>query len=135
VDELLDHGARKLLKLQFLVILGALFLGILTVSLVTAIGDGIASIASPHNYTGSNSVAQTTGDSSIGFIAVGAGLAIGLAGLGAGIGLGSAGAAAIAAITEKPETFGRAIIFIAFIEGVAIFGFVIAFLLSISLQA
>ncbi len=62
-------------------------------------------------------------------LALGAGLALGLAGVGAAIGLGTASAAALGAITEKPETFGKSILYVVFIEAVAIYGFVIAFLL------
>jgi V/A-type H+-transporting ATPase subunit K len=62
-------------------------------------------------------------------LAVGAGLAIGLAGIGASLGMGTASAAALGAITEKPETFGKSILYVVFIEAVAIYGFVIAFLL------
>ncbi|MEM0232825.1 MAG: ATP synthase subunit C [Candidatus Nezhaarchaeales archaeon] len=60
---------------------------------------------------------------------LGAGVAIGLAALGAGIGLGTASAAAIGVIAEKPELFGRTIIYIVFVEAVAIYGLVIALLL------
>ncbi len=62
-------------------------------------------------------------------IAIGAGLAIGLTGVGASIGMGTASAAALGAITEKPETFGKSILYVVFIEAIAIYGFVIAFLL------
>jgi F0F1-type ATP synthase membrane subunit c/vacuolar-type H+-ATPase subunit K len=62
-------------------------------------------------------------------LAIGAGLALGLAGVGAGLGMGTASAAALGAITEKPETFGKSILYVVFIEAVAIYGFVIAFLL------
>ena len=62
-------------------------------------------------------------------LAVGAGLAIGLAGIGGGMGMGTASAAALGAITEKPETFGKSILYVVFIEAIAIYGFVIAFLL------
>ena len=62
-------------------------------------------------------------------LGVGAGLALGLAGIGAGLGMGTASAAALGAITEKPETFGKSILYVVFIEAVAIYGFVIAFLL------
>jgi V/A-type H+-transporting ATPase subunit K len=65
----------------------------------------------------------------IGGLAIGAGLALGLAGVGAGLGMGTASAAALGAITEKPETFGKSILYVVFIEAVAIYGFVIAFLL------
>ena len=60
---------------------------------------------------------------------IGAGLAIGLAGLGAGLGMGTASAAAIGAIAEKPEMFSKTLIFIVFIEAIAIYGLVIAFML------
>ena len=60
---------------------------------------------------------------------IGAGLAVGIAGLGASIGMGMAGSAAIGAITEKPEVFGRAFLFIVLIEAVAIYGLLVAILL------
>jgi V/A-type H+-transporting ATPase subunit K len=60
---------------------------------------------------------------------VGAGLGVGLAGIGAGIGMGIAGSAAIGAITEKPEVFGKAFLFIVLIEAVAIYGLLISILL------
>lgn len=61
--------------------------------------------------------------------AVGAGLAMGLAAIGAGYGVGNAGAAALGAIAEKPEMATWGLIFVALAEGLAIFGFAIAFLL------
>jgi V/A-type H+-transporting ATPase subunit K len=60
---------------------------------------------------------------------IGAGLAVGLAGLGAAIGMGQAGSAAIGAISEKPELFGKTIIFVVFIEAVAIYGLLISILI------
>ncbi|NHJ33701.1 MAG: hypothetical protein FK732_12645 [Asgard group archaeon] len=73
--------------------------------------------------------ADNTTDTNPGLIAIGAGLAIGLAGTGAGIGLGPAAAAAAAAMIEKPESFGKLLVLLALIEAVAIYGFVIAFVL------
>ncbi len=60
---------------------------------------------------------------------LGAGMAIGFAGLGAGVGMGTASAAAIGAMAEKPEVFGRTLIYIVFIEAIAIYGLVISFML------
>ncbi len=60
---------------------------------------------------------------------VGAGLAVGIAGLGAAIGMGMSGSAAIGAIVEKPEVFGRAFLFIVLIEAVAIYGLLVAILI------
>ncbi len=62
-------------------------------------------------------------------VAVGAALATGLAAIGAGIAVGIAGAAAIGAITEKPETLGRTLIFVGLAEGIAIYGLIISFMI------
>ncbi len=111
---------KQIFKVQFVVGTLVLVLLILTIS-VSSI------VASPES---AQSVAQVDSNWGLG---LGAGIAIGLAGLGAGLGLGSASSAAIGAISERPEVFGRTIIFIAFIEGIGVFGFVIAFLLYLSL--
>ncbi len=58
-----------------------------------------------------------------------AGLVGGMAILGAGFAVGRVGSAGAAAIAEKPELFVRALIFIAIAEGLAVFGFVLAFML------
>ena len=69
----------------------------------------------------------------LGFI--GAGLSIGLAGLGAGIALASGTPAAIGAVAEDPKSFGKSIIFVALGEAVAIYGFIIAFLIILRLPS
>ena len=73
--------------------------------------------------------AQAQGSPEVGYALIGAGLAIGLAGLGAGTGMGTAGAAAIGALAEKPEVFSKTLIYIVFIEAIAIYGLVIAFMI------
>lgn len=55
-----------------------------------------------------------------------AAVATGLACIGAGIAVAVAGAAAIGGITEKPENFGRALIFVGLAEGIAIYGLIIS---------
>ena len=64
---------------------------------------------------------------------IGAGLAIGGAVLGAGLGIGPIGSAAAQGIARQPEAKGdiqtAAIIFAALIEGVALFGVGLAFLM------
>lgn len=69
------------------------------------------------------------GQADIGLFILGAGLAAGLACCGAGIGLGTASAAAIGAVAEKPEMFSITFIYIVFIEAIAIYGLVIAFMI------
>ncbi len=60
---------------------------------------------------------------------VGAGIAIGFAGVGAGVAVGRIGAVSVSVIAEKPEMFGRSLIYVALGEGIAIYGLLIAILL------
>ncbi|GBF08343.1 V-type ATP synthase subunit L [Aeropyrum pernix] len=79
----------------------------------------------------SYTAAAQEGEASLEFAAkaIGAGLAVGLAGIGGGYAVGVAGAAAISSITEKPEMFGRSLLFVVLGEGIAIYGLLIALLL------
>lgn len=63
---------------------------------------------------------------------IGAAVATGLACIGAGVAVGGAAPAAIGAYSENPETFGKAMIFVVLGEGIAIYGFVISFLILFS---
>lgn len=65
--------------------------------------------------------------SGLGYIA--AALAVGLGSIGCGIAVGKAAPAAIGAVAEDPDSFGKAMIFVALGEGVALYGFLIAFLI------
>ena len=69
-----------------------------------------------------------TTDMNTGLKAIAAGLSIGLGSIGAGIAVGRTGAAAIGAISEKPEMFGKSIVFVGLSEGIAIYGLLIAIL-------
>ena len=64
-----------------------------------------------------------------GLIAVGAGLAIGLSAIGAGIAEQQIGAAAVGAMAEKSETFGKGLLLTVIPETLVLFGFVMAFLI------
>jgi V/A-type H+-transporting ATPase subunit K len=65
----------------------------------------------------------------MGLAILGAGIPTGLSTIGAGIAVGPIGAASLAAITEKPETLGRTLIYLGLAEGIAIYGLVISILL------
>ena len=72
--------------------------------------------------------AAATGDAwSFGLLA--AALATGLAALGAGFAVAKVGTAAIGALAEKPELFGRLLIFIGLAEGIAIYGLIVSILI------
>ena len=65
----------------------------------------------------------------VGLIAIGAGLAVGLSAIAAGIAEKEIGAAAIGAIAEKEEMFGKGLIFTVIPETLVIFGLVVAILI------
>lgn len=65
----------------------------------------------------------------LGLALLGIGLPTGLATIGAGIAVGTVGAAALALLGEKPEMFGRTLIFLGLAEGIAIYGLVVTILL------
>ena len=62
-----------------------------------------------------------------------AALATGLSGIGGGIAVAKGSTAAIGALSEDPNIFGRAILFVGLGEGVAIYGFVISVLIVLKL--
>jgi V/A-type H+-transporting ATPase subunit K len=59
---------------------------------------------------------------------IGAALATGLSSLGAGFAVAKVGTAAIGALAEKPELFGRLLIFVGLAEGIAIYGLIVSIL-------
>lgn len=60
---------------------------------------------------------------------IGAAVSTGLAALGAGIAVANVGAAAVGAIAEKPELFGRLLILVGLAEGIAIYGLIVSILI------
>ncbi|MBT3720691.1 hypothetical protein HN789_02280 [archaeon] len=64
-----------------------------------------------------------------GMIAIGASLALGLSAIGTAIAEKSIGAAAIGAMAEKEELFGKALILTVIPESIVIFGLVVAILI------
>ncbi|MGO9935432.1 MAG: ATP synthase subunit C [Steroidobacteraceae bacterium] len=60
---------------------------------------------------------------------LGAALSTGLAALAAGYAVGRVGSAAVGAIAEKPELFGRALVLVGLAEGIAIYGLIVSILI------
>ncbi|WP_295457356.1 ATP synthase subunit C [uncultured Thiodictyon sp.] len=84
-------------------------------------------LAAPETVAAAGGLAEiSTGR---GLAIIGAGIPTGLSTIGAGIAVGPIGAASLAAITEKPETLGRTLIYLGLAEGIAIYGLVISILL------
>lgn len=65
----------------------------------------------------------------LGIAIIGIGLPTGLAAIGAALALGPVGSAALAVVAEKPEMFGRTLIYLGLAEGIAIYGLVMSILL------
>ncbi len=92
-----------------------------------AAGIGLLWLASP-------SAAMAAGVAAEGAVAadqyatLAAAIATGLGSIGAGLAVSATGAAAVGAIAEKPESFGRALIFVGMAEGIAIYGLIISFM-------
>jgi len=57
---------------------------------------------------------------------IGAGIAVAGSTLGAGVAVSYTGSAALAAIAEKPEMLGRALVIVGLAEGIAIYGLIVA---------
>lgn len=65
----------------------------------------------------------------LGLALIGIGIPTGLASIGAAIALGPVGSAALAVLAEKPEIFGRSLVFLGLAEGIAIYGLVMSILM------
>jgi F-type H+-transporting ATPase subunit c len=77
---------------------------------------------------------ETVGSNTKGLAMIGAGLAAGLSAIGAGIGIGNVGGRAVEGMARQPEAAGKiqtaALILAALVEGAALFGVVIGFLIA-----
>ena len=72
-----------------------------------------------------DAAAALSDSAGLGMIA--AALATGLSGIGGGIAVAAAASAALGAVSENEKMFGRALIFVALAEGIALYGLIISF--------
>jgi V/A-type H+-transporting ATPase subunit K len=91
-----------------------------------AVGIGLVWLFAPGAAQAAG-LEQAVGDDGYRYIA--AAVAVSVGSLGAAYAVSTTGSAAVGAIAEKPETFGRALIFVGLAEGVAIYGLIIAFMI------
>jgi V/A-type H+-transporting ATPase subunit K len=91
-------------------LLGVVFLGIGEVSAQTAATDGEVSIGK-------------------GLALIGIGIPTALASIASAIALGPVGSSALAVLAEKPEMFGRTLVYLGLAEGIAIYGLVVSILM------
>ncbi len=79
------------------------------------------------------SAVAAAGDMNKGLSMLAAALATGISGIGGGIAVGNAAPAAIGATSEDPKAFGKALIFVALGEGVALYGLLVSILIISSI--
>ena len=107
------RGLRVVTALNLLLLVGA---GVLVVLAVTANPSAAAT--------------TTSGSSSFGGQAlIGAAIAVAGSSIAAGIAVAYTGSAALAAMSERPEMFGRSMVIVGLAEGIAIYGLVVAIIL------
>ncbi|WP_127361141.1 ATP synthase subunit C [Actinacidiphila soli] len=87
----------------------------------------VALSGAPAQASGAQAAAQASGSGSAALI--GASIAVAGASIGAAIAVAYTGAAALAALSERPELFGRAMVIVGLAEGIAIYGLVVAIIL------
>ncbi|MER8162031.1 ATP synthase subunit C [Streptomyces sp. NPDC094472] len=105
---------RWVLATNFLMFTGAVAL------LTVALDHHPAQAAAP-----AAAAAQGSGSAAL----IGAAISVAGASIGAAIAVAYTGAAAVAAISERPELFGRAMVIVGLAEGIAIYGLVVAIIL------
>lgn len=131
------HPAVRRRKLRRVVRIQVLAFGLIyAAAFAAAVAVASADEPAPHGTGGGQAAAaagvasrgegRSVGD---GLAMLGVAVATGLAVLGAGFAVGPVGAAALGAISEKPEMFGRTLIFIGLAEGLAIYGLVVSVIL------
>ena len=106
--------------------------GTVGVNLMTYIGGALGLLAlGVHDVLAAETAAAGAHEITVGMglALIGIGIPTALATVGAGLAVGPVGAAALAVISEKPEMFGRSLIYLGLAEGIAIYGLVVTILL------
>lgn len=96
------------------------FFAVLALGIILPIGGFV-------NAEVADTVTDVIGNAGLGYLA--AALSVGLGSIGCGIAVGSAAPAAIGAVAEEPKSFSKSLIFVALGEGVALYGFLISFMI------
>ena len=109
-----ERGLRRLVVVNVVLGLGALALLVVVLAGLVDAAEAATSARAGHDPQSA---------------LIGAAIAVAASTLGAAIAVAYTGAAALAAISEKPEMFGRAMVIVGLAEGIAIYGVVIAILL------
>lgn len=100
-----------------------------TFSVSAANEDSNPDVATTSQSESAEATAASTSDSSKGLGLLAAAIVTGLSGVGGGIAVAAGAPAAIAATSEDAKAFGKALIFVALGESIALYGVVISILI------
>jgi V/A-type H+-transporting ATPase subunit K len=115
-------GFRVLMGINAVVMVGAVVL------LVTALNATPALAAVP-TAPSAVAMATTAPAGSGGLALIAAAIAVAGSSIGAAFAVAYTGSAALAAMSERPEIFGRAMVIVGLAEGIAIYGLIISIIL------
>lgn len=114
--------AKKIALLANIACVLVLCVGSMAVGVSAAPEDG----APAEGETAAADTAETGLSTGAGLGMLGAALVTGMSCIGAGIAVASSASSAIGAVSENPKAFGKALIFVALAEGVALYGMLIS---------
>jgi V/A-type H+-transporting ATPase subunit K len=98
--------------------------------LILAILGSLLLLLMPHALAQEASAAASVIDpAALSYAFMAAALATAASAIGAGIAVARVGTAAVGALAEKPELFGRLLIFVGLAEGIAIYGLIVSILI------
>ena len=104
---------------------GVLMLAALALLAIALTAEPSSAATVPHAAVTAAAVANTTNGSAL----IGAAIAVAGSSIGAAIAVAYTGSAALAAISERPELFGRAMVIVGLAEGIAIYGLIVSVIL------
>ncbi len=125
-----NGNGAKALKVNFIALVLVFSVSAFgAVSAFAAEDDAAATTAPITTEAAETAAADNGGALAAGLGLLAAALATGLGGIGGGIAVASAAPAAIGATSEDPKAFGKALIFVALGESIALYGLVIAIMI------
>jgi V/A-type H+-transporting ATPase subunit K len=116
-----EAGLRVLAILGFVVLAASLTAGAIALTI------GPAAAEPPTELGAGIQAAQESGAGGMALLS--AAIAVAGSSIGAAIAVAYTGSAALAAMSERPELFGRAMVIVGLAEGIAIYGLIIAIIL------
>ncbi|WP_228000283.1 ATP synthase subunit C [Nocardia australiensis] len=116
---LLRRGGRLAQRLFYTINVVLLLAGMAVVAAAVSSGPATAAAESAGTSAASGSWAAL----------LGAAISVAGSSIGAAIAVSYTGAAALAALSERPELFGRAMVIVGLAEGIAIYGLIVAVIL------